>query len=59
MRAYLQALGVDVWEIVERGFQYPASILTDDVGKKQYEINAKVVNYILGSLAESKFVKFM
>jgi len=29
MREYLQALGTDVWEIVEGGYQYPTSIPTD------------------------------
>lgn len=33
---YLQALGADVWEIVENGYQYPASIPIDIAGKKQY-----------------------
>lgn len=41
MREYLQSLGFDVWEIVEGGYQYPSSIPTDDVGKKQYETNRK------------------
>ena len=59
IKAFLQALGADVWAIVEGGYQYPASIPIDIARKKQYETNAKVVNAILGSLAEYGFVKFM
>eukprot|EP00253_Pinus_taeda_P006702 PITA_06702 len=40
--AYLQSLGIDVWEIVEGGYTFPSAIPTDAVGKKQYETNAKV-----------------
>jgi len=59
MRAYLQSLGVDVWEIFEGGYHYPTSIPTDCVGKKLYENSAKEVNDIFGGLAKYKFVKFM
>lgn len=59
MRAFLQALGVDVWEIIKGGYQYPTSILTDIAGKRQYETNAMVINTILGSISKSEFVKFM
>lgn len=58
-RFYLKELGVDVWEFVEGGYQYLASIPTDEVGKNQYEKNEKVVNVILGGVDESEFVKFM
>jgi len=34
MRAYLQALGADIWEIFEGGYQFPSSIPIDEVGKK-------------------------
>ena len=37
MRAQLQALGYDVWEIVESRYQFPTSIPLDTAGKKQYE----------------------
>jgi len=43
MRAYLQALGADVWEIVERGYQYPISIPTDTSGKNNNE-KSKMLN---------------
>ena len=59
MRSYLQSMGVDVWAIVEQGYQYPAAIPTDPTEKKNYEINAKVVNALMGSLTESEFVKAM
>ena len=57
--AYLQSLGTDVWEIVEGGCTFPSAIPTDTAGKKQHETNAKVVNTLLGSLSQSKFVKVM
>ena len=34
-KAYLQSLGVEVWAIVEGGYQYPASIPTDAVERKK------------------------
>lgn len=58
-KAYLQSLGSDVWEIVERGYQYPAVVPIDPVEKKSYETNAKFINALLGSLSESEFVKVM
>ena len=57
--AYLQSLGIEVWDIVEIGYTFPSATPTDTAGKKQYETNAKVVNTLLGSLSQSKFVKVM
>ena len=34
MRSYLQYMGVDVWAIVEQGYQYPAAVPTDLTKKK-------------------------
>ena len=45
-------MGADIWAIVEQGYQYPASVPTDATEKKNYEINAKAVNALLGSLTE-------
>ena len=59
MRSYLQSLGANLWAIVEGGYQYPATVPTDPMERKNYESNAKAVNAITGSLTESKFVKFM
>lgn len=59
MRSYLQALGDDVWVVVESGYQYPTSIPIDGTRKKEYENNAKAVNAILGGLDESEFMKVM
>jgi len=58
-RAYLQSLGDDVWEIVESGYQYLATIPTNIAGKKGYEIIANAVNAFLGSLDETEFVNVM
>ena len=52
-------MGADVWAIVERGYQYPAAVPTYPTEKKNYEINAKAVNALTGSLTESEFVKVM
>ena len=56
---YLQSLGVDVWEIVEGGYQFPIAIPTESTCKYLYKTNAKVVNTLFGSLSESEFVKVM
>ena len=58
-KAYLQSIGAEVWAIVEEGYQYPATIPTDSAERKKYEINAKAVNFLLGSMSESEFVKVM
>eukprot|EP00253_Pinus_taeda_P012822 PITA_12822 len=55
--AYLQSLGIGVWDIVEIGYTFPLETPTDTTGKKQYETNAKAVNTLLGSLSQSEFVK--
>ena len=57
--SYLQSLGAYVWVIVEGGYQYLASIPTDAMTRKKYEMNAKAVNALLGSLTELEFVKVM
>ena len=58
-KSYLQSLGAEVWAIVEEGYQYPAIIPTDAAERKKYEINAKAVNVLLGSMSESEYVKVM
>ena len=58
-KSYLQSLGADVWAIVEEGYQYPTSIPIDAAERKKYEINAKAVNVLLGSMSESEFAKVM
>ena len=57
--AYLQFLGTDVWEIVEKGYTFPTTIPTYMVGKKDYETNAKDVTILLGILSKLEFVKVM
>eukprot|EP00253_Pinus_taeda_P007315 PITA_07315 len=57
--AYLQSLGTEVWDIIDTGYTFPASSPTDPAEKKKYETNAKVVNTLLGCLAQSEFVKVM
>ena len=48
---YLQSLGTDVWEIMEGGYTYPSAIPTDTAKRKQYELNAKAITVLLGSLS--------
>ena len=55
----MQSPGAEVWAIVEEGYQYPAIIPTDELERKKYEINAKAVNVLLGSMSELEFVKVM
>eukprot|EP00253_Pinus_taeda_P014536 PITA_14536 len=55
--AYLQSLGIEVWDIVETGYTFPSTTPKDTAGKKQYETNAKAINTLLGSLSQSEFVK--
>jgi len=57
--AYLQSLGAEVWGIVESGYKFPSAIPTDAAERKQYELNAKVVTVLLGSLTQSEFMKIM
>eukprot|EP00253_Pinus_taeda_P016856 PITA_16856 len=40
--AYLQSLGIEVWDIIDTGYSFPASTPTDQAEKKKYETNAKV-----------------
>ena len=56
---YLQSLGIDIWEIMEGGYKFPSAIHTNTTGRKQYEINAKVVTILLASLSKLEFVKVM
>ena len=58
-KAYLQSLGAEVWAIVEEGYQYPEIIPTDATKRRKYEINAKTVNVLLGSMSELEFFKMM
>jgi hypothetical protein len=58
MRAFLQARGFDVWQLLVNGY-----IALDsspiDVGKRLNENNSKAINVILSGLTGSKFVKVM
>jgi hypothetical protein len=59
MRSYLMALGCDVWLSVANGYKEPPIVPTDVAAKKLYNDNSRVVNAILGGLANSIFVKMM
>eukprot|EP00253_Pinus_taeda_P016456 PITA_16456 len=55
--AYLQSLGIEVWDIVETGYTFPSATPIDTASKKQYETNENAVNTLLGSLSQSEFIK--
>ena len=42
-----------------RDSTYPSAIPTDTTERKKYELNAKVVTVLLGSLTQSEFMKIM
>lgn len=50
---------VDVWEIVEGGYQYPTTIPTDPMENKSSETNVKGINALLGNRSELEFIKVM
>eukprot|EP00253_Pinus_taeda_P036210 PITA_36210 len=55
--AYLQSLGIEVWNIVETGYAFPSTTPTDVDEKKKYETNAKAVSTLLGCISQSEFMK--
>jgi uncharacterized lipoprotein YehR (DUF1307 family) len=59
MKSYLMALGCDVWKYVENGYTAPSTPPIDIVAKKLCNDNSRVVNVILGGLANPIFVKVM
>jgi hypothetical protein len=59
MKSYLMALGCDVWLSVVNGYTAPTTAPSDVAAKKLCNDNSRVVNAILGGLANSIFVKVM
>ena len=59
MRVFLQALGIDVWQVVVNGYNVPSTPPIDNVGRKLYNGNSKAMNAILSGMVESVFVKVM
>ena len=57
--AYLQSLGIEVWDIIDTGYTFPSATPTDPAEKKKYETIENVVNTLLGCLSQSEFVKVM
>eukprot|EP00253_Pinus_taeda_P014149 PITA_14149 len=49
----------EVWGIVEGGYKFPSAIPTDATERKQYELNAKAITVLLGSLTQLEFMKVM
>jgi hypothetical protein len=59
MKSYLMALGCDVWLSVVNGYTAPTTAPSDVAAKKLCNDNSRVVNAILGGLANPIFVKVM
>ncbi|XP_059068920.1 uncharacterized protein LOC131859326 [Cryptomeria japonica] len=59
MKAYLNALGYDVWQSVVDGYTPPSTPPTDTTGKRKSENNAKAEHALLCSLADFEFTKVM
>eukprot|EP00253_Pinus_taeda_P036458 PITA_36458 len=57
--AYLQSLGIEVWDIIEIGYAFPSTTPKDTNEKKKYETNAKAVSTLLGCISQSGFMKVM
>jgi hypothetical protein len=58
MRAYLMALGADVWDVVETGYTELVVLASKD-DKLEFSFNAKGMNAIFNGLFEAEFVKVM
>ena len=59
MRGYLMALGCDFWMLVVKGYETPTTAPLDVIAKKLRDNNSRVVNAILGGLANYIFFKVM
>jgi hypothetical protein len=59
MEIYLTALGCDVWLSVVNVYTAPTTAPSDVAAKKLYNDNSRVLNAILGGLANLIFVKVM
>src|SRR5271154_5687938 len=59
MRPYLQAQGLEVWQIVKTSFTLPEGVdePTDPTEKRKYVNNSKAMCAILGGITEADFVK--
>ena len=42
--AYLQSLGIEVWDIIDTGYTFPSVTPTNQAEKKKYETNVKAIN---------------
>ena len=57
--SFFAGLGFDVWQAIVNGYKAPTSTPTNAAVKILSENNSKVINFILGVLTGSKFVKVM
>ena len=58
MRTYIMSLGVEVWAVVEFGYDSKADV-SEKEAKQDFVANAKAMNAILNGLCEAEFIKVM
>ena len=59
MKNYLMYLGLDVWELVVRGYVVPEDIPSNSEEKKQYWDHAKALNTLQSSLSKKVLAKVL
>ena len=57
MRVFLISLNLDLWNIVENGFQLPSKPMNEwsDLEKKYFSLNAKAMNALFCALDKNEF----
>jgi len=58
MKNYIQAFGVDVWDVVEEEYQKHPKVVTK-YHKMEFTSNAKAMNSMIIGILESKLVNVM
>jgi hypothetical protein len=55
MRAFLQSMGADVWEIITNQLYEVLAVRTTPLQVTQHEANAKAVNVLFASVSRAEF----
>ena len=57
MRVFLISMNLDLWNIVENGFQLPSKPINEwsDLEKKYFSLNAKAMNALFYTLDKNEF----
>jgi len=58
MKAYVESLGVDLWDVVEEEYQMTPTFITK-YQKMEFTCNIKAMNSLLARLPKSELVKVM